>query len=111
MSERPLKTLKDFPTSKLNTGVRFPSPAPMGLFAAWRRVKGAMAAANVSGTPAMPKGLRHAFGVNALQSLVPPHLVRRWLGHASLRITAIYADVTGPEERAFAAKMWGKAVE
>jgi hypothetical protein len=28
MSERPLKTLKDFPTSKLNTRVRFPSPAP-----------------------------------------------------------------------------------
>ena len=27
MSERPLKTLKDFPTSKLNTRVRFPSPA------------------------------------------------------------------------------------
>jgi len=28
MSERPLKTLQDFPTSKLNTRVRFPSPAP-----------------------------------------------------------------------------------
>jgi integrase len=33
----------------------------------------------------MPKGLRHGFGVNAFQSLVPPHLVQRWLGHASLR--------------------------
>jgi hypothetical protein len=29
MSERPLKTLRDFPTSKLNTRVRFPSPAPI----------------------------------------------------------------------------------
>jgi hypothetical protein len=28
MSEQPLKTLQDFPTSKLNTRVRFPSPAP-----------------------------------------------------------------------------------
>src|SRR6266849_3044797 len=28
MSEWPLKTLQDFPTSKLNTRVRFPSPAP-----------------------------------------------------------------------------------
>jgi hypothetical protein len=28
MSERPLKTIQDFPTSKLNTRVRFPSPAP-----------------------------------------------------------------------------------
>jgi hypothetical protein len=28
MSEWPLKTLQDFPTSKLNTRVRFPPPAP-----------------------------------------------------------------------------------
>jgi hypothetical protein len=28
MSERPLKTLRDSATSKLNTRVRFPSPAP-----------------------------------------------------------------------------------
>jgi integrase len=37
---------------------------------AWRRVKEVMAAAHVTGTPAMPKGLRHGFGVNAFQSLV-----------------------------------------
>jgi integrase/recombinase XerD len=74
---------------------------------AWRRIKEVMAAANVSGTPATPKGLRHGFGVNAFQSNVPPHLVQRWLGHASLRTTSIYGDVVGPEERAFAARMWG----
>jgi integrase/recombinase XerD len=73
---------------------------------AWRRVKEVMAAAKIAGLPAMPKGLRHSFGVNALQSNVPIHLVQRWLGHASLRTTAIYADVLGPEERAFAARMW-----
>ena len=73
---------------------------------AWRRVKEVMAAAGITGMPAMPKGLRHGFGVNAFQSNVPPHLVQRWLGHASLRTTAIYADVVGPEERAFAARMW-----
>jgi integrase/recombinase XerD len=73
---------------------------------AWRHVKAAMAAAGIAGTPAMPKGLRHSFGVHAFQSNVPPHLVQRWLGHASLRTTAIYADVLGPEERAFAARMW-----
>jgi integrase/recombinase XerD len=53
----------------------------------------------------MPKGLRHAFG-RAFQASVPPHLVQRWLGHASLRTTSIYGDVIGPEERAFAARMW-----
>jgi integrase/recombinase XerD len=73
---------------------------------AWRRVKQVMAAAGIAGTPAMPKGLRHGFGVNAFQSNVPPHLVQRWLGHASLRTTAIYGDVVGPDERAFAERMW-----
>jgi integrase len=78
---------------------------------AWRHVKAIMAAAGVTGTQAMPKGLRHGFGVNAFQSNVPPHLVQRWLGHASLKTTAIYGDVIGPEERAFAARMWKTHVE
>jgi hypothetical protein len=30
-----------------------------------------MAAAGITGGPAMPKGLRHSFGVNAFQSSVP----------------------------------------
>jgi integrase len=73
---------------------------------AWRYVKSVMAAAGITGSPAMPKGLRHGFGVQAFQANVPPHLVQRWLGHASLRTTAIYGDVIGPEERAFAERMW-----
>jgi integrase/recombinase XerD len=72
---------------------------------AWRRVKNVMAMAGITGGPAMPKGLRHGFGVAAFQS-IPPHLVQRWLGHASMRTTAIYGDVSGPEERDFAARMW-----
>ncbi len=73
---------------------------------AWRRVKKIMTQAKIAGLPAMPKGLQHGFGVNAFQSNVPPHLVQRWLGHASLRTTAIYGDVLGPDERAFAERMW-----
>lgn len=73
---------------------------------AWRRVKEVMAVAGVIGAPAMPKGLRPGFGVNAFQASVPPHLVQRWLGHASLKTTSIYGDVMGPEERAFAERMW-----
>jgi integrase/recombinase XerD len=69
-----------------------------------------MAAARISGAQAMPKGLRHSFGVNAFQSRVPAHLVQRWLGHASLRTTAIYGDVIGPEERAFAKSMWASSI-
>jgi site-specific recombinase XerD len=73
---------------------------------AWRYVKRIMAEAGITGMPAMPKGLRHGFGVKAFQCNVPPHLVQRWLGHASIATTAIYGDVIGPEERAFAARMW-----
>jgi integrase len=76
---------------------------------AWRLIKKVMATAKIVGTPAMPKGLRHAFGVKAFQSNIPPHLVQRWLGHASLRTTAIYGDVIGPDERAFAARLWTEA--
>lgn len=72
----------------------------------WRRVKQVMAAAGITGACATPKGLRHAFGVTAFQTKVPPHLVQRWLGHASLRTTAIYGDVIGREERSIAARMW-----
>jgi integrase len=75
---------------------------------AWRRVKEVMAEAGISGPQAMPKGLRHGFGVNAFETSVPPHLVQRWLGHASLKTTSIYGDVMGSEERAFAKRMWVK---
>ena len=71
----------------------------------WRQVKYVMKIARISGGAAMPKGLRHAFGVAAF-AVVPPHLVQRWLGHASLRTTAIYGDVSGPEERSFAERVW-----
>lgn len=79
---------------------------PWSRITGWRYVKAVMAAAGVFGKQAMPKGLRHTFGVASFQALVPPHLVQRWLGHASLRTTAIYGDVAGREERAFAARMW-----
>jgi integrase/recombinase XerD len=78
---------------------------------AWRRVKEVMVAAEISGLAAMPKGLRHGFGVNATGNLVPIHLVQRWLGHASPKTTAIYCDVCGPEERALAARMWANSIK
>jgi integrase/recombinase XerD len=79
---------------------------PWSRTTAWRYVKTYMRSAGLFGIAATPKGLRHSFGVLAFQSNVPPHIVQRWLGHASLRTTAIYGDVTGREERMFAARMW-----
>lgn len=72
---------------------------------AWRWVKAVMERASLSGSAAMPRGLRHTFGVAAFQA-VPPHLVQRWLGHASLRTTGIYGDVSGREEHLFAKRIW-----
>mgnify|MGYP001264917557 CR=1 FL=1 len=73
---------------------------------AWQRVKAVMAKASVSGLHASPRGLRHSFAVTAVLSGVPLTLVQKWLGHASLVTTAIYADVVGPEEREIAQRMW-----
>jgi len=73
---------------------------------AWRRIKEAMATARLVGPQASPKGLRHGFAVTALQGGVPVTMVRRWLGHARLSTTEIYADAVGPEEQAIARLFW-----
>lgn len=95
---------------KLHAAQRDPTAARMRLWnwsrsTAWRHVKKVMRTADLYGSSATPKGLRHTFGVAAFNT-VPPHLVQRWLGHASLRTTAIYGDVSGPEERSFAKRLW-----
>tara|TARA_R110002167_G_scaffold38412_12_gene119643 strand:- start:139 stop:771 length:633 start_codon:yes stop_codon:yes gene_type:complete len=79
---------------------------PCSRVTAWRRIKSVLRLAGVAGPHASPKGLRHAFGVLALQDGVPLTSVSRWLGHARLSTTAIYANVVGEEERAFARKFW-----
>ena len=65
-----------------------------------------LAAAGIAGTHASPKGLRHALGVNAVGQGIPLNMVQRWMGHAQLSTTAIYAEAVGEEERSIAARMW-----
>ncbi|MBK5936156.1 tyrosine-type recombinase/integrase [Halorhodospira halophila] len=72
----------------------------------WRRVTAVMRRAEILGPHATPKGLRHTFGVQAVASGVPLNLVQRWLGHAQLSTTAIYADAQGAEARQIAERMW-----
>ncbi len=79
---------------------------PWSRITAWRFVKGVMMEAGIVGRAASPRGLRHAFGVGTLQANVPLNLVQRWMGHARLTTTAIYADVSGEEEIDFAASFW-----
>jgi integrase len=80
---------------------------PWSRATAWRRVCEVMEAAGITGLHATPKGLRHGFGIRAISSGVPLNMAQKWLGHARLETTAIYADATGPEERQFAQRMWG----
>ena len=74
---------------------------------AWRKIKEVMEAADISGVQASAKGLRHGFGVAAVQASIPLNLVQRWLGHAQLSTTAIYAEAVGKEEHDLVARMWG----
>jgi integrase len=54
-----------------------------------------------------PKGLRHGFGINATVNGIPLNMLQKWMGHAQLTTTAIYADAVGKEEQDIAAKIWG----
>ena len=73
---------------------------------AYTRVVEVMKAADIAGPQASPKGLRHGFGVACIEKGIPLNLVQRWLGHAQLATTAIYADAVGEEERGIAARLW-----
>ena len=70
-------------------------------------VHAAMEAAGLDGPQASPKGLRHGFGVAAVSAGIPLNLVQKWLGHAQLTTTAIYANAVGAEEKDIARRMWG----
>ena len=74
---------------------------------AWRHVKDVLDAAGVEQNGKMsPKAFRHGFGVAAVSAGIPLNLVQRWLGHAQLTTTAIYADAVGEEEKNIASRMW-----
>ena len=38
---------------------------------------------------------------------VPLNMLQKWLRHAQLSTTAIYADAVGKEEQDIARRMWG----
>lgn len=77
-----------------------------GRTTAWKHVKTVMEAAGIQKSLATPKSARHAFGVNAIQTGVALNVLQRWMGHARIETTAIYADVLGKEERALALRTW-----
>jgi integrase/recombinase XerD len=74
---------------------------------AWRKMAALIKAAGIPDGPhASPKGLRHGFGVTAVSKGIALNMVQKWLGHAQLTTTAIYADAVGEEEQSIASRMW-----
>lgn len=73
---------------------------------AWSYVKRTMKTAGIDGAVSKPKALRHAFAIDATQNRIPLNMVQRWMGHARIETTAIYAGAIGDEERALACRTW-----
>ena len=79
---------------------------PWGRTTAWKIVKRVMREAGIAECLCKPKALRHAFAIEAGQKGVPLNIVQRWLGHARIETTAIYASAIGEEERNLARRAW-----
>jgi len=84
---------------------------PWSRATAWRRIAALMRSAEIEGPQATPRGLRHGFGVAAVEAGIPLNMIQKWLGHAQLSTTAIYADAVGAEEQALARRMWPSALD
>ena len=72
----------------------------------WRIVKEVMDRARINGPQASPKGLRHAFGIHAVEVQIPEPMLQRWMGHARARTTRVYTVFDGSGERRWAKRMW-----
>jgi len=79
---------------------------PINRSTGYRWIKQIMTSAGVVGKQASPKGLRHGYGIHAQSCGVPPNMLQKWMGHADLATTAIYADACGEEELEIAGRMW-----
>jgi len=83
---------------KRRTGIfrAVPVPLPCSRPSTW-------STASASCRPAVASG----FGVAAVIAGIPLNLVQKWLGHAQLTTTAIYANAVDAEEKDIARRMWG----
>ena len=73
---------------------------------AYRIIKNVMKSAKIYGPQACPRGLRHCYGVRAIQKGVPVTTVQEVLGHADLKMTAIYTKTFSKELRQIVSRAW-----
>ena len=71
-----------------------------------RQVAALMRTAKIEGPQACPRGLRHSFGVAAVQAGVPLTTIAAVLGHADVSTTAIHATAIGAEARELVSRVW-----
>lgn len=89
-----------------HSGQDWPPLWTFGRTKGWRLVRAVMRAAGITGVRACARGLRHSLGVGSVTSNIPVTELQNWLGHASLRTTAIYVNAIGPETRLIAKRLW-----
>lgn len=65
-----------------------------------------MREAEITGPQASPKGIRHGYGIHAIKSGIQLNMLQKWMGHTSIKTTAIYANAVGVEELELAERMW-----
>lgn len=74
---------------------------------AYRVIVNLMIDSNIEeGKHRTPKGLRHAYGINAISNDIPLNLLQKWMGHADISTTSIYTNAVGKEEAEIASKMF-----
>ena len=75
---------------------------------AWRLIKRVMARAHIQGRQATGKGLRHGFGVAMVTAgrPLPIHVLSQLMGHASTKVTEIYLQMVGEEQRRLVMEAW-----
>lgn len=72
----------------------------------WKIITKIMAAAEIEGIQASPKGLRHSFAIKHQLLKTPESMTANWLGHADTSMMAIYGRAVGLESREIASKFW-----
>jgi len=90
--------LRSFTTGKTNTGLVFESERGGKLTTTTAQVvfKQAIRKAGIT-KPATSHSLRHSFAIHLLENEVDVRYVQELLGHANIRTTQIYTQVTNPK--------------
>lgn len=73
---------------------------PLSRVRIWQIVRRIMIEAGIPDAPQRtPRGLRHGFGFKAVLDGIPLQTLSRWMGHAQIRTTVVYAEAVSRYEQ------------